>query len=170
MTRKNTDRAFLRHLDNVGRIMSACTLVLLILLSVLIFYDALMRAFGYPTIWVFETSLYSFIFIGFLGNALAVKRKAHFRVTFLIGLFPRSRKALDFISDLSLLLFGGLLISSGIYFTHYLWTNSVASSSLLETPMWIPSLAIPLGGLGLILQTLVSMLGDDPVEASAATE
>lgn len=170
MTRENRKSAVLQHIDRLGRTMSTCTLILMILLSLLIFYDALMRAAGHPTIWVFESSLYSFIFIGFLGNALAVKRRAHFRVTFLMEVFPRSRKALNLISDTSLLLFGLLLISSGIYFTHYLWSNSVASSSLLEVPMWIPSLAIPLGGLGLVTQTIVSMLGGDAIDASPTIE
>lgn len=166
MTSRDKDSGFIHHLDKIGTIMSACALILMIILSLLIFYDALMRSFGYPTIWVFETSLYSFIFIGFIGNALAVKRKAHFRVIFLADIFPRLRRTLDFISDASILLFGVLLTASGIYFTHYLWTNSVLSSSLLETPMWIPSLAIPLGGLGMILQTVVSMLSRSAVETA----
>lgn len=148
-----------RTLDGIGKIMSNCSLVLMILLAVLITYDAIMRSFGKPSIWIFETTLYAFIFLGFLGNSLALKKKAHFRVTFLLQVIPKAKRFFDLLSHLSVLFFGLLLIGSGAYFTWYSWSNAILSSTLLETPMWIPNLAIPLGGLGLVLQTIVSLGG-----------
>ncbi len=148
---------FVRTLDATGKLMTGCSVVLMIVLALPIVYDALLRALGYPTIWVFETTLYAFIVIGFLGNALAVKRGAHFRVTILAQVFPRAKPALDLISNVSVLLFALLVISSGLYFAWYSWSNTIVSSTLLEVPLWIPNLAIPIGGLGLLLQTVVQM-------------
>ncbi len=146
----------------VGRGMTAVSIVLMALLCLPIAYEAVARAFGAPTLWVFETTLYALIFIGFLGNALAVQSRAHFRVTLLITLFPRFRRGLDLIAHLSTMGFALLLIGTGAYFAWYSWSNAILSATLLDVPLWIPQLAIPIGGLGLFLQSLVVLVaGDD---------
>ena len=142
----------------VGRVMTAVSIALMALLCLPIAYEAVARAFGAPTIWVFETTLYAFVFLGFLGNALAVQRGAHFRVTLLIDAFPQSRRFFDAIAQLSTLAFAMLTIAAGSYFVWYSWSNGILSATLLEVPLWVPQLAIPLGGLGLFLQTLVTMV------------
>lgn len=159
--------AIVRAMDRLGRVLTGASLALMLLLALPIVYDAVMRALGYPTIWVFETTLYAFIFIGFLGNALAVKRGAHFRVTILAQTFPRLKGTFDLISNLSVVTFALLVIASGAYFAWYSWSNDIASSTLLEVPLWIPNLAIPIGGLGLLLQTLVTMACGMPDHAEA---
>lgn len=63
----------IRISELVGRAFTYISIALMLLLSIPIAYEAVVRSFGYPTIWVFETTLYSFIFLGFLGNVLAVK-------------------------------------------------------------------------------------------------
>jgi TRAP-type C4-dicarboxylate transport system permease small subunit len=145
-----------------GRVMIAISIVMMLLLAIPVTFEALMRSFGSPTIWVFETTLYAFIFLVFIGNALAVQSGSHFRVTLLAELFPQFRKQFDLVSHLSVLMFSILIITSGSYFVWYSWSNSIVSATLLEIPMWIPQFAIPLGGLGLFMQTLVVMSdGDD---------
>lgn len=155
----------------IGRGMTAISIALMILLCLPITYEALARTFGMPTIWVFETTLYAFVFLGFLGNALAVRHGAHFRVTLLVELFPRARRALDLVAQGATLLFALLIIAAGIYFMSYSISNEIVSATLLEVPLWIPQLAIPLGGLGLFLQTLVQMVsGESPVDLHASGE
>lgn len=156
-----------RVFEGIGQAMTVLSVVLTILLALPIVYDAVLRALGYPTIWVFETTLYAFIFLAFLGNALAIKRGAHFRVTIFAQIFPRLKNTFDLISNISILLFSLLVISSGAYFTWYSWSNSIASSTLLEVPQWIPNLAIPLGGLGLMMQTIVQMCCGMPEHGDA---
>ncbi|QOR37449.1 TRAP transporter small permease subunit [Billgrantia diversa] len=141
----------------VGRVFTYISIALMLFLSIPIAYEAVMRSFGHPTIWVFETTLYSFIFLGFMGNVLAVKSGTHFRVTLLADLFPRYRRIFDLLAHFSVLLFAVLIIASGSYFAWYSWTHDTVSASLLEIPMWIPQIAIPLGGVGLFLQTLVAI-------------
>lgn len=142
----------------IGSAMTFVSIVLIMLLSVPIAYEAIARAFGASTIWVFETTLYAFIFLGFMGNALAVKSGAHFRVTLLRDAMPRRARVFDLISDISTLAFALLIIAAGLYFVIDLIKNEVVSASLLEVPLWIPALAIPIGGLGLFLQTMVHIL------------
>lgn len=142
----------------VGKAMTAVSIALMIVLCIPITYEAIARWFGAPTIWVFETTLYAFIFLGFLGNALAVRTGAHFRVTLLIELFPQIKKAFDLIAQLATLSFAVLIMAAGSYFVWYSFSNGILSDSLLAIPLWVPQLAIPLGGLGLFLQTTVVLI------------
>ena len=144
----------------IGRAMTAVSTALILLLALPIAYEAVARAFGHPTIWVFETNLYAFIFLGFLGNVLAVQRGAHFRVMLVAELFgPVSRRVFDLVAHVSVLLFAVLIIASGLYYVWYSLSNHILSGTLLNVPLWIPELAVPLGGLGLFLQTLVVLMG-----------
>jgi len=151
----------------IGRVMTAISITMMLLLAIPVAFEAIRRSFGYPTIWVFETTLYAFIFLGFLGNALAVQSGAHFRVTLVAELFPQYRKHFDLVANISVLLFSILIISSGSYFVWHSLSNSIVSATLLEIPMWIPQLAIPIGGLGLFLQTLVVINDGGEIEFDA---
>ena len=62
------------------------------------------------------------------------------------------------------LAFGFLIIATGSYFVWYSASNAILSATLLEVPLWIPQLAVPLGGIGLVLQTIVQMAtGEAPI-------
>lgn len=148
----------------IGRLMTAISLVLMLLLCIPITYEAAARAFNMPTIWVFETTLYAFVFLGFLGNYLAIQTGAHFRVMLLVELFPNLSGVFNLISQLATLVFAVLIIASGIYFMWYSITNHIVSATLLEIPLWIPQIAIPLGGLGLLLKTVEQMITGEIVD------
>lgn len=149
----------------IGKAMTAISIALMIVLCLPIAYEAIARSFGAPTTWVFETSLYAFIFLSFLGNVLAVRTGAHFRVTLLADLFPSTRTVFDRIAQGATLLFALLIIGAGAYFVWYQIDNEIVSATLLEVPLWIPAIAIPIGGAGLFLQTLVQIItGETPDE------
>ncbi len=157
--------ALVRLCTPVCRAMTAVSTATVLLLALPIAYDATMRYFGRPTIWVFETSMYGLIVAGFLANAAAMRSGAHFRVTVLMKAFPRWRRALNLFSLAMTLLFALLLTAAGCYFVWYSWSNDIVSATLLEVPLWLPQLALPLGGLGLFLQTLLMLLtGEEPSE------
>ncbi len=145
----------------VGRVMNAVSIALMLLLCIPITYEAIMRSMNKPTIWVFETTIYAFILLGFLGNTLAVQTGAHFRVLLLIELFPSKRWLFELIAKVATLALAVLIIASGVYFMWYSITNHIVSATLLEIPLWIPQLAIPLGGLALLLQTVEQMIVGD---------
>lgn len=145
--------------------MTSVSIALMLVLCIPVTYEAVARYFGAPTIWVFETTLYAFIFLGFLGNALAVRSGAHFRVTLLIQAFPRYKRFFDLIAHGATLMMAILIITAGGYFVWYSYTNAILSATLLEIPLWIPQLAIPIGGIGLFLQTLVVIArGEDETD------
>lgn len=150
----------------IGKAMTLVSIGLMILLSLPIAYEAIARSFGAPTIWVFETTLYAFVFLGFLGNVLAVQTGAHFRVTLLPDILQEARWIFDLIAQLATLTFAMLIVAAGLYFVWYQIENDIVSATLLEVPLWIPGLAIPLGGLGLFLQTLVQMITGQTIDHS----
>lgn len=159
--------AFTRGCQWVCGAMAAISMIIVALLALPVSYDAIMRTFGHPTIWVFEVSLYALIAGGFLANPLSMRSGAHFRVAILHKMFPSLQRFLNFFSMAMTLLFALLMIGTGTYFVHYMWSFGIRSDSLFAFPLWIPTLAIPVGGLGLFLQTLVMMLtGEVPGEES----
>lgn len=151
------------------RAMTAVSMLLIMILALPITYDATMRAFGHPTIWVFEITMYLLIAAGFLANPVATKSGAHFRVTVLHKVFPGWRRVLNLFAHGVTMIFALILVGGGIYFCWYSWSNHIRSATLLGIPLWIPQLALPLGGFGLFLQTFALVLsGEEPDEESDA--
>lgn len=138
--------------------MTVLSMALIALLPFPITYDVLMRATGHPTIWVFQITLYAFIAAGFLANPSAILSGAHIRITVLHTLFPHLRRALNIVALLVTLVFSIVLTGTGAYFVHYSWSDGIVSASLFEIPMWIPQLAVPLGGIGLFIGALVTLI------------
>ena len=142
----------------IGRVMTIASVAIVMFLALPITYNALVRELRHPTIWVFEIMEYALIAAGFLGNPLAMRSGAHFRVTLLLEWFPSLRPALNAFS-LFMTLFsrcfssGPAAISSGTP-----GRINILSGTILDVPLWIPQLGIPLGGLGLFLQTLVLLV------------
>jgi TRAP-type C4-dicarboxylate transport system permease small subunit len=83
----------------------------------------------------------------------------------LCELFPAHRWMFDLLAKITTLVLALLIIASGAYFMWYSISNGIVSASLLEIPLWIPQLAIPLGGFGLFIETLIQLItGETPTE------
>lgn len=149
-----------RICEEAGRGFGWVGIAILGVLSFPVAYDAVARSFGAPTIWVFETSLYAFIAAGFLANALALRTGAHFRITFIGHAWPAARPWLDRFALLMTLVFAVVLIYATSRFVLYSYAFGIRSNSLLSVPLFVPQLAMPLGGLALALQTIAELLRD----------
>lgn len=160
---------FTTYCEQFCRVMTMVSMAVMVLLALPITYEATARAVGQPTIWVFEITLYALIVAGFLANPASMRSGAHFRVTILFNLFPHLRPYLNIFSLLMTLVFSLMLIGAGVYLVWYSYSNAILSATLLEVPLWIPQLAIPLGGLGLFFQTLALLIaGKEPGEGHPA--
>jgi C4-dicarboxylate transporter DctQ subunit len=147
-----------RILERIGSLTMVFSVTIIILLSFPIGYDVIARKMGNPTIWVFEVTLYTFIAGTFLANAYALKNGDHFRVTFLSALFPKYKRLLNNISLITTMIFGLIILISGVLFVGYSFIHDVRSSSILNVPLYIPQLALPLGGLSLFIQSLAMLI------------
>lgn len=152
-------------LGQLGNALSYVAIAVIIVLPFLIVFDVFMRTTRHPTTWGFEVTVYALTAGGFLANAWALKTGNHFRVVTLITLFPRAKKWLDRFAYLITLVFSLLIIVAGSMFVEFTYVNDIHSASLFYVPLWLPSAFIPLGAIGLCLQSLAILLADQYPDA-----
>ena len=106
--------------------------------------------------WVEETSRFLFIWLSFLGAALATDQVAHIRIDFFaLLLAPRVRLALEILVYLMMVGFAAVMTYQGILVT----LRASDLSPVLLLPMSLAYLALPVSGVAIVLFTL-RILGD----------
>ena len=145
-------------LNGITTAMGIVAVATVMLLALPILYDVALRTAGHPTVWGFEVTLYALMIGGFLANGYALRAGYHFRVKALLQFFPRGRRALNRFALAVTFGFGLLVAWSGALLVLYSYTHDVRAPTLLNTPLYLPQLVIPLGGLALALQALVFLI------------
>lgn len=106
--------------------------------------------------WVEETSRFLFIWLSFLGAALAVERMVHIRIDFFAKLLPpRARLLLEILVYLAMLAFTLVVTYEGIQVT----LRAGDRSPVLSIPMSYAYLALPLSGLAILVFALRILAG-----------
>lgn len=104
--------------------------------------------------WTEEMARYIHIFQVWIGASYAVKLREHIRVEAFVARFHGvSRKVLETIS-LAIWFAMALFLA---YFGTQLVLQSIANGQVtpaMQLPMWIPFLAIPLGGFGMCVRLI----------------
>lgn len=137
----------------IERIVGGFIASLLLGMSILLFLNVIGRYFfGFSLPWSEELTNYSIIWITFLGSGICVRKKIHVSVDLLFqyisGIPMKVIYMLILIGSLSFVLFMGITgvkLVSGVY-------SSGQLSTALRIPMYIPYLALPLGGLFMALE------------------
>jgi TRAP-type C4-dicarboxylate transport system permease small subunit len=102
--------------------------------------------------WYDEVARLCFVWMVFLGAAVAVRRGAHFRLHLLIDRFgPRLRRATDLVVALLVMVFGGVLVAGGV--AMYPLARRQVTDSLELSMLWFYG-ALPIGGALMILFSL----------------
>ncbi|HEX6079137.1 MAG TPA: TRAP transporter small permease [Methylomirabilota bacterium] len=102
--------------------------------------------------WYDEVARLCFVWMVFLGAAVAVRRGAHFRLHLLIDRFgPRLRRATDLVVALLVMVFGGVLVAGGV--AMYPLARRQVTDSLELSMLWFYG-ALPVGGALMILFSL----------------
>jgi len=110
-------RSLVRVIDQISRACGALGAVLVLVLIVLMVYDAVMRyAFSAPTIWAFEVSTYLMGALFVLAIGYALERDAHVRVDLLYDWIPRR-----VLTVVDLIGFAALLLPILVLITHGCW-------------------------------------------------
>jgi len=101
--------------------------------------------------WVEETSRFLFIWLSFLGAALATERMAHIRIDFFAQLVRgRSRLILEILVVSVMVVFAAIMTYEGIRVT----ARAADKSPVLLLPMSLAYLALPVSGVAILLFTL----------------
>lgn len=124
-----------------------------IVLAEVVFRYALVRSLA----WSGEVVVFLLVWMAFIGAAVAVKRRSHFRVELLMRVLShRGRQILEGFVAAMILVFGAFMAWQG-------WTVSMATmsheSSAVHVPMGLIYLAIPVSGGLMILYIVLPIFG-----------
>jgi TRAP-type C4-dicarboxylate transport system permease small subunit len=106
--------ASLRTRSKVETALYLASAVLMLLLAVLVFYSVIMRyVFSRPPIWAENVPLTLFIWMTFIGAAVATKRGLNLKVTYFVDKLPvRARSAIEVVMHALVL---ALLVTLFVY-------------------------------------------------------
>lgn len=137
--------------SDLGGIMAA---ICLLAVTFIITYEVFMRyLFAAPTTWVAEISIYLWMALGLLGAAYALKNNNHFSITIVVDrLTAKNRRRLKMVTNLMGVAYAFVFIYKGLEMAKFAYDIKDASTGVLQFPLWIPWMLVPLGGLLLTLQ------------------
>jgi len=145
---------FSRILQIVVGLLGRIAAYIIMLMSLLILYDAIMRyGFNKATYFATELSGYMVVAVVFLGAPSTFREDRHVAVTLLrMRLPPRVQLWLELATlVLSLLAFAVVTWQGGNLVLKSVLRHST-SPSLLSTPLFIPQIAVPVGAALLMLE------------------
>jgi len=124
----------------------------LVLMSLATFVNVILRYFfNSPIEWAEEFSRYAFIWLVFMGAALATKYKKHIVIdTMLIVLHGRARAAMTLLADLVSLAVMLVLV----YFGWILMTYATQPTATLKIPQYLVYMVVPLSAALIIIHSL----------------
>jgi TRAP-type C4-dicarboxylate transport system permease small subunit len=108
--------------------------------------------FNSPLSFVEEYSGYLLVVMGFLAMAPALRKEAHINVDIVMKLLPTKAKVrLDLVNSCFAIFIAAILFWVSLKLCWENYSIHVVSSTIMETPLWIPQLFIPLGWVTFIL-------------------
>jgi TRAP-type C4-dicarboxylate transport system permease small subunit len=151
---EDRDNGFLER--KIGLLEKGCTFVASLAcvgMIAIIAFGTLSRYFlGLPFAFVDEYSGYLLVVMGFLAMVLALKRNAHIAVDIVQRVLPEKvRGWVDVGAQCIGILIATVLfwLSLKLFYENY--ATGMRASTIMETPLWIPQLSIPLGWAVFIL-------------------
>jgi TRAP-type C4-dicarboxylate transport system permease small subunit len=137
-------------------IFGALAMALLVAAGALICTDVLLRyGFGRPIMGSAEIIEYTLVYIAFLGASWAVPRGAHIDIDVAVQAMPPSwQRVCATLSNLVSLAVALVLTVFGAFATWSAFARHAFRPSVLEIPLWIVLIIIPIGSALLALRFL----------------
>lgn len=150
------ESAFIRRLTWA---LERLLILLSILISIVVFLQVLFRyVLSQPLFWSEELPRYLLIWTTFLAAALAQKHLAHINITLVVSLLPtRVQRWLRIATNTIILAFLGILVYSGSLVSKITVQHR---STALQIPMAAVYLALPVGGVLMMLYLLIQIVED----------
>src|SRR6478735_5085346 len=161
-------RPIIAALQQLCRLFTWISVGIISLLAFPMIYDVIMRTAKHPTIWAFEVTTYALIVATFLANAYALGSGNHFRVTFILKIYPAHALLFNRFAYGTTFLFGLVLFVAGWEYAYVAYAADQHSATLLSVPLYLPRAAIPLGAISLMAQALVNLLTNEYPETNEA--
>ncbi|HYB20640.1 MAG TPA: TRAP transporter large permease subunit [Thermodesulfobacteriota bacterium] len=127
---------------------------LVVLTGIFVSYEVIRRYFfNSPTTWVLEISIYVVLASNFLSFAYVLRENGHVKVDFLTNhLSPQTARILEVSTSLLGLLYCLVMAYEGGMMTLSSFLRGEVSPTILNVPIFIPQLFIPLGAILLVYQ------------------
>ena len=126
---------------------------LLAIATAVCFYQVVSRyVFSSPPDWSEEVARYLFVWLTFLGSAVAFRHGAHLALGFTKSIFPRSMH--PWVSLVSFSVVAGVLVFVIWYGKEITQFASRQLTPALQISMSIPYLAIPVGAVFMLIEVM----------------
>lgn len=168
MIRKQAEKKSISHLNVLGKIIWSVATVFLLLSTSIMIVEGLSRFFfNVSYFWAEELVRFLMVWAFFLTLGIAGFRFYHIRTELLVQrLSAGMQKVTWLLAGVAGMLFSGILFYSSIFQVMRLHKMGMVSESNLEIPLWIVSLAVPVGALALFMYyfmvAVYALKGIDP--------
>lgn len=151
-----------RWIDSLCVLFGAVGAICLLVTTLIVVLEVFLRyVLNSPTTWVSETSIYLTMAVGLLAAAYALKENMHISITNLTErLSAQNRRRMKILTHLMGIAYSAVFVAKGIEMVKFSYEMEDISTGLMETPLWIPNMFIPIGGLLLLLQ-FINKLADE---------
>lgn len=145
---------------------------LFFIIGIVLTYDVAARfLFHSPTAWAGDISVILQIWVVYLGMAYVLRERGLIRITAFVRLLgPLGRKLVEGFSLVFITLFSVVMTWESILVVMESVARGRRAPTMIETPMWIPEIAIPIGFSLLALQALLELARLPSRPAPAFTE
>lgn len=149
-----------KFINGINKIAFVFSMFLFFIMALSITYGVIARyVFNSPSIWVTEVSGYFLVGTSLLSAGYTLRKGGHIRIDSLDQVLPKTiRRIFYFLSHTVILIFALILTWEGILMAYNSYISNWKASTMLNTPLYIPQLFIPLGSSFLFLQTLLLMI------------
>ncbi|MDR2788402.1 MAG: TRAP transporter small permease [Candidatus Accumulibacter sp.] len=135
-----------------------CFLLMLAMVAIIFLQVVARYAFSNSLSWSEEIGRYLFVWMTFIGSAIAVRNRLHVSLDMFVIKFPGCiQKSCLVISYVSMMIFTGVLIYGGYRFV---MRGSQQVSAAMQLPMHYVYVVLPVGG-GLIFFYLMKNIYED---------
>lgn len=155
-------KKIIHTVNKINNAMGAFAGSVLVLLSLVVFYDVISRYFfRSPTIFAFDLSTWLTGVAAFLTGGYVLLHKGHIRVDIFYERYPEKVKSIvEILSSIFMMTLAiTFLWYGGARVLQLLESGAVASTGL-NIPLWIKWVIVPIGGILLGLQVFINIIRD----------
>ncbi|MBV7484620.1 TRAP transporter small permease [Bordetella sp. BOR01] len=133
--------------------------VLLFIAATLVFVQIVLRILGLSFSGLYEIAAFCAVWSVFLTAGVGIQRNVHVRVDVLLMVCPPPiAYVLRLLSALLMVGMSGMLCYSGYLLIAESLTFGDRTLGMISIPMWIPQIIMPLGGVLMLVHSIVHLL------------
>lgn len=146
--------------DRLSDIIGRLSGWLFFFIGVALTYDVIARfLFHSPTSWAADVSTIMQIWVVYVGMAYVLKERNLIRITAFVRLAsPFWRKVAEAFSLIVIAFFAALMMWQSLDIVIESTEQGRRAATMIETPTWVPEIAIPIGFLLLLIQAIAELV------------